>query len=81
MSRGPTSSPIVNATIEARARQLAEERPWASPEDNMRRAEGLLRGECAPKPRPIQRVEPAPAVVDIPKTKPAPKRARRKVEA
>ena len=80
MSRGPTSSPIVNARIEARARQLAEERPWASHEDNVRRAEDLLRGEYAPKPRPIPRAEPAPAVVDTPQIKPATKR-RRKREA
>lgn len=71
----------MNARIEARARQLAEERPWASPEDNRRIAEDLLRGEFAPKPRPIPRAEPASAAVDTPMTKPAPKRARRKVEA
>lgn len=47
-----TSSPIVRDLIERRARQLAEERPWASPEDNRRVAEDLLRGEFAPKPRP-----------------------------
>lgn len=81
VSRGPTSSPIVNAPIEARARQLAEERPWASHADNLRIAEDLLRGEFAPKPKPIPRAGPAPVILDTPKTKPAPKRVRRKAPA
>ena len=75
-----TSSPIVRDLIERRARELQAERPWASPEDNRRVAEDLLRAEHAPKPRPIPRAEPATVILDTPKTKPAPKR-RRKVEA